>query len=60
MKYKYKFVQECKSEYLWYKDELELLLKKHNMQDEYAKSIKNVNLYRWYPYEVFQCLEGKR
>ena len=57
MKYTLKFVEECKTEYLWYKDELKVLLKKHNMQDLYVSKIEPVNRYSWYPNEVFAALE---
>lgn len=59
MKYKLAFVNELK-DYIhtfWYKDELYVLMKKHNMLDEYNKKIRPVNMQRWFPEQVFSCLE---
>jgi len=57
MKYKLKFVTECNREYLWYKDEVKLLMTKHRMLDVYYSKIEPVNQYRWWPSEIFRCLE---
>jgi hypothetical protein len=57
MKYTLAFVNECKGPYLWYKDELKLFLAKHNMADLYNEKIEPINLYRWWPAEVFNALE---
>lgn len=57
MKYKLAFVKEIKKEYLWYKDELESLFKKHGMDQFFVSKIKPVSMYRWYPEEIFNALE---
>ena len=57
MKYKLDFVNECKDEYLWYKDELKNLFAKHGMNDLFESKIRPVDMFRWHPTEVFAALE---
>lgn len=57
MKYTLAFVKECKAEYLWYKDELKELMTRHGLSEYYDTKIDVVNMYRWYPEEVFKVLE---
>jgi hypothetical protein len=59
MKYKLAFVKECNREYLWYKDELKNLFAIHGMSDLFESKIKPIDMYRWYPNEIFAVLERK-
>ncbi len=54
------FVDECKKPYLWYKDELKTLMAKHNMLELYETNIDPINIYRWWPEEVFKALESRK
>lgn len=56
MKYKYGFVKEVNKEYLWYKEEIKELFIKYDMQDLWYK-IDSVDMYRWWPNEIFKVLE---
>ena len=57
MKYKLAFVKECKKEYLWYNEELKKLFARHGMSDLFESKIEPIDLYRWYPEEIFAVLE---
>jgi hypothetical protein len=59
MKYKLAFVKECKKEYLWYKDEIKSLFAKHGMVDLFESKIKPIDMYRWWPGDIFAVLERK-
>ncbi len=61
MEFTNRFMKDCKAGGLWYKDEsgeysLKYLFEKHNMQNLYEKKIVPIDMYRWYPEEVFNAL----
>lgn len=64
MIYKLAFVNACKEcrpdgfkQEFWYKEELQDLFIKHDMEHLYETKIRPINNNRWYPQEVFRALE---
>ena len=60
MKYKLGFVQQFKRHpnYYFRKEDVLKLMDKYDMSVEEKQRIHDVNLYRWYAFEVFHALEG--
>lgn len=55
--YKAAFVKECTRTWLWLKPDLKVLFEAHGLSRLFESKIQPIDMYRWYPREVFAALE---